>query len=96
MHTLFTTTCPTPATSSSASCVAGGHGDGPPAAYSIRSAEERGVLFIGPHTEVYEGMVIGQHVHPEDLPINICKKKAFTNVRAARAEVLESLNPPRR
>ncbi len=66
------------------------------AAYSIRSAEDRGILFIEPHTEVYEGMVVGQHVRPEDLPINICKKKAFTNVRAARAEVLESLTPARK
>ncbi len=66
------------------------------AAYSIRNAEDRGILFIEPHTEVYEGMVIGQHVHPGDLPVNICKKKAFTNVRAARAEVLESLTPARK
>jgi GTP-binding protein len=65
-------------------------------AYAIRNAEERGLLFIGPGTEVYEGMVVGQHVRPEDLPLNICKKKQLTNIRAARAEVLESLTPPRR
>jgi GTP-binding protein len=65
-------------------------------AYAIRNAEERGVLFVEPGDEVYEGMVIGQHIRPEDLPINICKKKQLTNVRAARAEILESLTPPRR
>ncbi|MCI0624978.1 MAG: translational GTPase TypA, partial [Acidobacteria bacterium] len=65
-------------------------------AYAIRNAEERGVLFVEPGDEVYEGMVIGQHIRPEDLPINICKKKQLTNVRAARAEVLESLTPARK
>jgi GTP-binding protein len=65
-------------------------------AYAIRNAEDRATLFIEPGVEVYEGMVIGQHVRPEDLPFNIAKKKQLTNVRAARAEVLESLTPPRR
>jgi GTP-binding protein len=65
-------------------------------AYAIRNAEDRATLFIEPGTEVYEGMVIGQHIRPEDLPFNIAKKKQLTNVRAARAEILESLTPPRR
>jgi GTP-binding protein len=65
-------------------------------AYAIRNAEDRGMLFIDPGTEVYEGMVIGQHQRPGDLVINIAKKKQLTNVRAARAEVLESLTPARK
>jgi GTP-binding protein len=65
-------------------------------AFAIRNAEERGFLFIEPGTEVYEGMVIGQHQRPGDLVINIAKKKQLTNVRAARAEVLESLTPARK
>jgi GTP-binding protein len=65
-------------------------------AYAIRNAEERAILFVEPGTEVYEGMVVGQHVRPEDLPFNICKKKQLTNVRAARAEVLVSLTPARK
>jgi len=65
-------------------------------AYAIRNAEDRAILFVEPGTEVYEGMVVGQHVRPEDLPVNICKKKQLTNVRAARAEVLESLTPARK
>jgi len=69
---------------------------GPATAYAIRNAEERAALFIEPGTEVYEGMVVGQHVRPEDLTFNICKKKQLTNIRAARAEILESLTPPRR
>jgi GTP-binding protein len=65
-------------------------------AYAIRNAEDRATLFIEPGVEVYEGMVVGQHVRPEDLLFNIAKKKQLTNVRAARAEILESLTPPRR
>jgi GTP-binding protein len=64
-------------------------------AYAIRNAEDRASLFVEPGTEIYEGMVVGQHVRPEDLPFNICKKRQLTNVRAARADVLESLTPPR-
>ncbi len=65
-------------------------------AFSIRNAGERGFLFIEPGTEVYEGMVIGQHQRPGDLNINIAKKKQLTNVRAARAEILVSLTPARK
>ena len=65
-------------------------------AFAIRNAEERGVLFIEPGTEVYEGMVVGQHQRPGDLNINIAKKKQLTNVRAARAEILVSLTPARK
>ncbi len=64
-------------------------------AFALRNAGERGFLFIEPGTEVYEGMVIGQHQRPGDLTINIAKKKQLTNVRAARAEILESLTPAR-
>jgi len=76
------------------SLVAGEQGSA--TAFSIRNAGERGSLFIDPGTEVYEGMVIGQHQRPGDLVINIAKKKQLTNVRAARAEVLESLTPARK
>jgi GTP-binding protein len=65
-------------------------------AFAIRNAEERATLFVEPGIEVYEGMVVGQHVRPEDLSFNICKKKQLTNVRAARAEILVGLTPPRK
>ena len=64
--------------------------------YALFHLQPRGVLFIDPGTEVYEGMVIGQHQRPGDLVINIAKKKQLTNVRAARAEVLETLTPARK
>jgi GTP-binding protein len=50
--------------------------------YGLDNAQERGTLFIGPGVEVYEGMVVGEHIKPDDLPINVCKTKHLTNHRA--------------
>jgi GTP-binding protein len=63
--------------------------------YSLRGAEERGILFINPGAEVYEGMVIGEHAKPNDIAFNVAKTKHLTNVRAARAEMTVRLTPPR-
>ncbi len=65
-------------------------------AYALKNAEERGTLFYGPGVEVYEGMVVGERVKPGDLPINVCKKKHLTNMRAARGDMEIRLTPPRR
>ncbi len=65
-------------------------------AYALKNAEERGTLFYGPGAEVYEGMVVGERVKPGDLPINVCKKKHLTNMRAARGDMEIRLTPPRR
>jgi GTP-binding protein len=64
--------------------------------YGLRNAEERGILFIEPGLEVYEGMVIGEHAKPNDIAVNVCKQKHLTNVRAARADATVRLTPPRR
>jgi GTP-binding protein len=64
-------------------------------AYSLKSAEERGVLFVGPGVEVYEGMVVGENARGLDIPINVCKKKHLTNMRASRADMEIRLTPPR-
>jgi GTP-binding protein len=64
-------------------------------AYSLKSAEERGVLFVGPGVEVYEGMVVGENSRGLDIPINVCKKKHLTNMRASRADMEIRLTPPR-
>ncbi|MBN1147807.1 MAG: translational GTPase TypA [Anaerolineales bacterium] len=64
--------------------------------FGLKNAEERGILFCDPGTEVYEGMVIGEHQRPGDLTVNICKKKHLTNMRAARGEMEIRLTPPRR
>jgi GTP-binding protein len=63
--------------------------------YALRSAEERGVLFIGPGVDVYEGMVVGENARSEDIAVNVCKKKHLTNMRAARGDMEIRLSPPR-
>jgi GTP-binding protein len=64
--------------------------------YGLKNAEERGILFYDPGTEVYEGMVVGEHQRPGDLSVNVCKKKHLTNMRAARGDMEIRLTPPRR
>ncbi len=64
--------------------------------FGLRNAEERGVLFIEPGVEVYEGMVIGEHAKTNDIAVNVCKQKHLTNVRAARADATVRLTPPRK
>ncbi len=62
--------------------------------YALDNAQMRGALFIGPGTEVYEGMIIGRHSRPGDLAINVTKKKHVTNHRASGAEDAVRLTPP--
>jgi GTP-binding protein len=64
-------------------------------AYALKSAEERGVLFLGPGVEVYEGMVVGENARSGDITVNVCKKKHLTNVRASRGDMEIRLTPPR-
>jgi GTP-binding protein len=64
--------------------------------YGLRNAEERGMLFYGPGQEVYEGMVVGEYQRPDDLAVNVCKKKHLTNMRAAGSDIEIRLTPPRR
>jgi len=63
--------------------------------YSLFSFQPRGVMFIGPGTEVYEGMIIGEHTREIDLVLNICKGKKLTNVRASGSDDAIKLVPPR-
>jgi GTP-binding protein len=62
--------------------------------YSIQSLQERGSLFVGPGTDVYEGMIVGENSRSGDLDVNITRAKQMTNVRS-NADVLVRLNPPR-
>ncbi|MCP6756218.1 translational GTPase TypA, partial [Klebsiella pneumoniae] len=50
--------------------------------YALTSAQDRGVLFIGPGAEVYKGEVIGQNSRAEDVIVNVCKEKQLTNNRS--------------
>ena len=52
-------------------------------AYAINNLQDRGSFFIDPQTEVYAGQVVGEHVHENDLVVNVCKAKQLTNVRAS-------------
>jgi len=63
--------------------------------YGLNNAQDRGIMFVGPGVDVYEGMVVGEHQRPGDLTVNVCKKKHMTNVRAARGEMEIRLTPPR-
>jgi len=64
--------------------------------FGLKNAEERGALFYPAGSEVYAGMVIGEHQRPGDLEVNVCKKKHLTNMRAANADIEVRLTPPRR
>jgi GTP-binding protein len=64
-------------------------------AYALDSLQERGTLFIGPGEQVYEGQVVGEHCRDNDLPVNVCREKKLTNVRASTAEKSILLKPPR-
>ena len=63
--------------------------------YGLFNAQERGVLFIGPGTPVYAGMVVGQSPKNEDIPVNVCRRKQLTNMRAAGSDEALRLTPPR-
>jgi len=63
--------------------------------YALFSIQERGYLFVGPAVTIYEGMVIGEHSHPNDLNVNACREKKLTNIRAAGRDENVSLTPPR-
>ncbi len=62
--------------------------------FGLSNAEPRGKLFIGPGVDVYEGMVVGQHVREGDLDVNVCKRKHLTNMRSSTADEGIRLTPP--
>jgi GTP-binding protein len=63
--------------------------------FAIQNLQERGSLFIAPGDELYEGMVVGENARAEDLDVNASKPKKLTNMRAASADELVRLIPPR-
>ncbi|MCR4946151.1 MAG: translational GTPase TypA [Lachnospiraceae bacterium] len=63
--------------------------------YGLFSAQDRGTLFIGPGEKVYGGMVIGMSAKPEDIELNVCKKKHLTNTRSSSADEALTLVPPK-
>ena len=69
--------------------------DGETVAYSLYSLQDRGTLFHGPGVPVYNGMVVGEHSHPNDLEVNVTREKKLTNIRAAGRDENIMLTPPR-
>ncbi len=64
--------------------------------YGLFNAQDRGILFIDPGTQVYEGMVVGVSPKAEDINVNVCKKKHMTNTRAAGSDDAMRLNSPKK
>nr|WP_078409339.1 translational GTPase TypA [Priestia abyssalis] len=63
--------------------------------YGIMGVEDRGVIFVEPGTDVYEGMIVGEHTRDNDLVVNICKVKQATNIRSANKDQTTTMKKPR-
>ena len=69
--------------------------NGKATAYSIGNLEDRGIMFIEPGDEVYEGMIVGECNRENDLAVNVVKGKQLTNARAAGSDHTVVLKRPR-
>ena len=65
-------------------------------AFAMTNLQERGVLFVDPGTEVYEGMIVGENSRADDMDVNITKEKKLTNMRSSSADSFEAIVPPRK
>jgi GTP-binding protein len=65
-------------------------------AYAMTNLQERGVMFVDPTTEVYEGMIVGENSRADDMDVNITKEKQQTNIRSSTSDNFEKLVPPRK
>ncbi|MDQ0088433.1 GTP-binding protein [Paenibacillus anaericanus] len=63
--------------------------------YGILSIEDRGILFLEPGADIYEGMVVGEHTRDNDIIVNICKEKQVNNIRSANKEDTVKMKTPR-
>ncbi|WP_282005622.1 translational GTPase TypA [Propioniciclava sinopodophylli] len=63
--------------------------------YALFNLQERGIMFVAPGEDVYEGMIVGENPRNEDMDVNPTKEKKLTNVRSSTGEELERLVPPR-
>jgi GTP-binding protein len=67
---------------------------GPVTSHAVDQLADRGVLFVGPGTQVYGGMVVGEYTRAEDLEVNITREKKLTNMRSSTGDELVRLTPP--
>ncbi|WP_088104959.1 translational GTPase TypA [Halalkalibacter urbisdiaboli] len=63
--------------------------------YGIMQVEDRGTIFVEPGTEIYEGMIVGEHTRENDLTVNITKMKQQTNIRSANKDNTVTMKKPR-
>lgn len=68
---------------------------GPTTGFALSNLQERGTMFIGPGTEVYEGMIVGENSRADDMDVNPTKEKKLTNMRQSSSDVLVPLIPHR-
>ncbi|MFI6757693.1 translational GTPase TypA [Micromonospora sp. NPDC050417] len=64
--------------------------------FAMMNLQERGVLFVEPTSEVYEGMLVGENSRSDDMDVNITKEKKLTNMRSSTSDETEKLIPPRK
>lgn len=69
--------------------------EGQTTAYSLGGVESRGVMFVGPGVDVYEGMIVGEHSRDNDLTVNVTKGKQMTNTRSSNKDSTVVLKKPR-
>jgi GTP-binding protein len=69
---------------------------GKASSYAMTNLQERGVMFVEPTTEVYEGMIVGENSRADDMDVNITKEKQQTNIRSSTSDNFEKLIPPRK
>ena len=62
--------------------------------YGLNNAQGRGLTFIEPGTQVYEGMIVGLNSRLQDIPVNVCKEKKRTNIRSSTSDITVKLTPP--
>ncbi len=68
---------------------------GPTTGFALSNLQERGTMFVGPGTEVYEGMIVGENSRSDDMDVNPTKEKKLTNMRQSSSDVLVPLIPHR-
>jgi GTP-binding protein len=68
---------------------------GPAVAYALDNLQQRGIMFVQPGDDLYEGMIIGENARGDDMVVNPCKEKKLTNMRASGSDKNILLKPPR-
>ena len=63
--------------------------------HALEALQDRGILFVAPGDEVYEGQVVGEHCRDNDLTVNVCREKKLTNMRASGSDKTVVIKPPR-